>query len=260
MEQAVRRQQIIYEEEEQQLDSDQEAPPPTTPKLNSQLFSMRIDKLVQKTQLKEEAILTLILKIEYLLKNDEEVRFKVLPTSHQRLKIGFFKQNEEQIKSASHFFNQFIDGCPKIKGCIYIPLIDKCNQLGLKPVQALSQLYRLKDQYSLRIDEENPIFVWQFQGKKVELDGGIDYELGQLVERGFDRLMTGQFIDKVVEEMREVQSASLVKLNVLWSLGLQRSHHHMNHVLQGNLLPHNKPIPSKGFPADLDEYFRCGLH
>jgi hypothetical protein len=54
---------------------------------------MRIDKLVEKTQLKEEAILTLILKVEYLLKNDEEVRFKVLPTAKELLKIGFFRQN-----------------------------------------------------------------------------------------------------------------------------------------------------------------------
>lgn len=52
------------------------------PKVNSQLFCMRISKLVELTQLKEEAILTLIMKIEQLLRDDEEVRFRVLPTSH----------------------------------------------------------------------------------------------------------------------------------------------------------------------------------
>lgn len=68
----------------------------------------------------------------------------------------------------------------------------------MKPIQLLTRLYRLKDEYLLKVEEENPIFVWQFEGKKVEVEGGIDYELGQLVERGFDRLMGGEFIDRVV--------------------------------------------------------------
>jgi hypothetical protein len=87
-----------------------------------------------------------------------------------------------------------IYGCKKVKGCIYVPLIDKCNELQLKPVELLTKLYRLKDEYCMRVDEENPIFVWQFEGRKLDLDGGIDHELGQLVERGFDRLMSGDFI------------------------------------------------------------------
>lgn len=40
------------------------------PKVNSQLFSIRISRIVEMTQLKEEAILTLILKVEHLLKDD----------------------------------------------------------------------------------------------------------------------------------------------------------------------------------------------
>lgn len=61
--------------------------------MNSQLFCMRINKLVELTQLKEEAILTLIMKVEQLLRDDKEVRFRVLPTSHELLKLGFYKQN-----------------------------------------------------------------------------------------------------------------------------------------------------------------------
>lgn len=54
---------------------------------------MRISKLVELSQLKEEAILTLIMKVEQLLRDDKEVRFRVLPTSNELLKLGFFKQN-----------------------------------------------------------------------------------------------------------------------------------------------------------------------
>lgn len=72
--------------------------------------------------------------------------------------------------------------------------------------------------------------------------------------------MGGDFIDQVVDEMREVQSSALVKLNVLWSLGFLHSRNHITNVLQGRLLPRNQPIPPKGLPADLDNYFRSGLH
>lgn len=55
MEQVNRQEQIIYEEDEEQLDSEEIEQLPEAveaPKVNSQLFSMRIDKLVEKTQLK----------------------------------------------------------------------------------------------------------------------------------------------------------------------------------------------------------------
>jgi hypothetical protein len=87
----------------------------------------------------------------------------------------------------------------------------------------------------------------------------MEHELGQLVDRGFDRLMGGEFITHVVEQMREVQSTSLVKLNTLWSLAFLHSRNHITNVLQGRLLPRSQPIPPNGLPSDLDDYFRSSL-
>jgi hypothetical protein len=87
----------------------------------------------------------------------------------------------------------------------------------------------------------------------------MEHELGQLVERGFDRLMGGEFITHVVQQMREVQGNALVKLNTLWSLTFLHSRNHITNVLQGRLLPRAQPILPNGLPKDLDEYFRSSL-
>jgi hypothetical protein len=42
----------------------------------------------------------------------------------------------------------------------------------------------------MKVELDIPIFVWQFEGRKTELDGGIEYELSQLVEKGFEKLMS----------------------------------------------------------------------
>jgi hypothetical protein len=73
------------------------------------------------------------------------------------------------MRKASEFFCRLVEGCKRVKGYIYIPLIDKCNELQLRPVQLLTQLYRLKDQYWLRVEEDNPVYVWQFEGRRLDL-------------------------------------------------------------------------------------------
>jgi hypothetical protein len=101
--------------------------------LKSKLFAMRIEKLTAATQLREESLLTLLLKIEALTKN-WDVRLRVLPTSHELIKVSFFKSNEEEIKKESDFFVRLTAGCRRAKGTIYINLIERCNRLGLRPI------------------------------------------------------------------------------------------------------------------------------
>lgn len=72
MAQCQREEQIIYEEEEEQFDSAESVPPEAIlKKVNTRFYAMRVEKLKEKTQLREEAILTLLLKIESLLKEDQ---------------------------------------------------------------------------------------------------------------------------------------------------------------------------------------------
>lgn len=80
------------------------------------------------------------------------------------------------------------------------------------------------------------------------------------MERGFDRLMGSEFIGEVVEEMRDVQSTALVKLNALWSLAFLHSRNHITNVLHGHLLPRSQPIPANSLPNDLDKYFKQDLN
>lgn len=163
MAQCQREEQIIYEEEEEQLDSAENVPPEAMlKKVNTRFYAMRVEKLKEKTQLREEAILTLLLKIESLLKEDQEVRLKVLPVANEMIKIGFFKGNEEEIKLHEPFFKNLIYGCKRAKGTIYINLIDKCNELEMRPIQLLTKLFRISHHYTVKVEQENPIFVWQF--------------------------------------------------------------------------------------------------
>lgn len=60
--------------------------------LRSPLFSFRTEKLTAATKLREESLLTLMLKVESLMKN-WEVRLRVLPASFELVKVGFFKGN-----------------------------------------------------------------------------------------------------------------------------------------------------------------------
>ena len=53
-----------------------------------------------------------------------------------------------------------------VRGTTYINLVQKCNLLGMKPIQLLANLYRLSNLYTIKIQLETPIFLWQFEGKK----------------------------------------------------------------------------------------------
>jgi hypothetical protein len=60
--------------------------------------------------------------------------------------------------------------------------------------------------------------------------------------------------------MHDVQQTSLVKLNVLWSLGFLYSRNHITNILQtGRLLPRDSPIPPNSLPKELDAYFKHNL-
>lgn len=63
MAQCQREEQIIYEKEEEQFDSESVPPETLLKKVNTCFYAMRVEKLKEKTQLREEAILTLLLKI-----------------------------------------------------------------------------------------------------------------------------------------------------------------------------------------------------
>jgi hypothetical protein len=65
MAQCQREEQIIYEEDEEQYESDESANIARSEhkKVNTRLFAVRVEKLKERTKLREEAILTLLLKI-----------------------------------------------------------------------------------------------------------------------------------------------------------------------------------------------------
>lgn len=65
--------------------------------LKSKLFYIPIEKLTAFTKLREEALLTLLLKLEKQMKMCD-IRLRVLPVSHELIKIGFFKNNEQAVK------------------------------------------------------------------------------------------------------------------------------------------------------------------
>ena len=64
-------------------------------RLKSKLFSMPVETLVELSKLREEALLTLLLKIEAVM-SDSQMHFRVLPLSNQTLKIGFVKKDNEK--------------------------------------------------------------------------------------------------------------------------------------------------------------------
>lgn len=63
-----------------------------------------------------------------------DIRLRVLPVSHELIKVGFFKNNEQKVKDESDFFRNLTLGCKRIKGTTYINVIDRCNRLGIRPI------------------------------------------------------------------------------------------------------------------------------
>jgi hypothetical protein len=55
------------------------------------------------------------------------------------------------VKEESEFFRNLTAGCRRASGTIYINLIDRCNRLGLRPIELLTQLYRVGNTYTIKI-------------------------------------------------------------------------------------------------------------
>lgn len=71
---------------------------------------------------------------------------------------------------------------------------------------------------------------------------------------------SSDYIDRVVTEMNNVQSVSLTKLNILYSLAFVNSRNKIANILdQGRLLPHAEPIPENSISKEFDNYFRANL-
>lgn len=59
-----------------------------------------------------------------------------------------------------------LSNCKKVKGTTYVNLIDKCNAMSLRPIHLLTKLYRIGNEHMLKIEQDMPVFVWQFIGNR----------------------------------------------------------------------------------------------
>jgi hypothetical protein len=163
----------------------------------------KTELLTKKLDLRTEAIITVLLKIENL---SEKKFLKVLPPSHEVLKIGFYKSNHEEIQKLSAFYLEFTKHAKLYRGSLMIRLVDRCNDMHIDPIDAISELQKLSSTHFLKLEYSDEVILWRYVGK--------------MTFEEFER----DLYDELLKRIMEVERNALTKLKILWTLGFLNSY------------------------------------
>lgn len=185
--------------------------------------------------LRTESIVTVLLKIESL---SQKKLLKVLPPSHEVLKISFYSTTHDKLKGLSEFYRELTHNSRNYKGTVHVRLIDRCNDLHIDPIDAISELQKLSNTHYLKLEYDQEIILWRY--------------IGQMTFDEFDRDLTQELLAKI----QEVESNALTKLKILYTLGFLNSYRDMPTMLKSDDSKHRR-IPEGGSSvSDLfDQYF-----
>ena len=107
-----------------------------------------------------------------LTKNSEEEILRILPLSNETLKLSFFRSNEKELalsEKFGEFYRQLVDiqdlktlkaTCKKVNGGYHIPLIERCNQMKFSPIQLMSKVYEISNEYTMKVEFLNEVYVF----------------------------------------------------------------------------------------------------
>jgi hypothetical protein len=91
--------------------------------------------------------------------------------------------------------------CKKVNGTYHIPLIERCNQMKMSPIQLLSHVYEISNEYTMRVDFLNEVYVFS-------IDESKGFTRNQVNRKLKDKL----FQQSVINMVNEVQNMSMTKL------------------------------------------------
>ena len=119
-------------------------------------------------------------------------------------------------------------------------------------------MYRLNNTYTIKVELDSPIYVWQFEGKH-KFTEEID-PIDELIDRGFELLQSEEMINAVLDGINQVQKTSENKLIILYNLARRYATNHMNRIIEKNMiLKQSLPIPPHSIATKFDQYFRSNL-
>jgi hypothetical protein len=97
-----------------------------------------------------------------------------LPLSNEVLKLSFFRSNEKELASSEKFgdfYRKLVDmdletmkvTSKKVNGAYHIPLIERCNQMKVSPIQLMSMVYEITNEYAMKVEFLNEVYVFSIR-------------------------------------------------------------------------------------------------
>ena len=118
---------------------------------------------------------------------------------------------------------------------MHVRLIDRCNDLHIDPIDAISELQKLSNTHYLKLEYDQEVILWRY--------------VGQMTFEQFDR----QYSQELLARVMEVEKNALTKLKIMYTLGFLNSYSNVQTMIKKT--PECRPIIPENSESSVSDLF-----